>query len=160
MTKAIVFDMDGTLNDFYGVNGWLNDLQNENPRPYEEAPQKYDIDTLNAVLNELKAVGYRIIITTWLAKDSSKAYDTLVRAAKLSWLKKYNFPYDEIHMVKYGTTKADCTRRLGGYQILVDDNDKIRQGWHLGRTIDAKQNILNELVNILESDLRAKYLTT
>ena len=30
MTKAIYFDMDGTIANFYGVDGWLNDLINEN----------------------------------------------------------------------------------------------------------------------------------
>ena len=60
------------------------------------------------------------------------------------------FYYDEIHMVRYGTTKANCTRKIGGVQILVDDNEKIRNGWRLGDTIDANKNILSELINLLE----------
>lgn len=55
------------------------------------------------------------------------------------------FPYDEIHLVKYGTTKANCTRTKADYQILVDDNAEVRAGWHLGATIDATENILVEL---------------
>ena len=62
---------------------------------------------------------------------------------------KYNFPYDEIHLVKYGTTKADCTRHKGGFQILVDDNEKIRNGWSLGDTINANEDIIPSLLELL-----------
>jgi hypothetical protein len=52
-------------------------------------------------------------------------------------------------LVKYGTTKANCTRKLGGFQILVDDNEKIRQGWNLGSTINANENIIEYLRELL-----------
>ena len=35
--KTIVFDMDGTIADLYGVKGWLNYLRNEDTTPYEKA---------------------------------------------------------------------------------------------------------------------------
>jgi hypothetical protein len=149
--KVLVFDMDGTIADLYGVNNWLNDLRAENPRPYVSAKPLYDMDSLNAILEIFKLQGWKIVVTTWLAKDSSKDYDKLVRDAKLAWLEKYRFPYDEIHLVKYGTTKANCTRKLGGYQVLVDDNEKVRCGWRLGDTINANKNIIDELIKLLES---------
>ena len=34
MAKKIYFDMDGTIADFYGVDGWLADLEAHNVRPY------------------------------------------------------------------------------------------------------------------------------
>ena len=37
MEKAIYFDMDGTIADLYGVDGWLDDLMNESTRPYAAA---------------------------------------------------------------------------------------------------------------------------
>lgn len=149
MNKTLVFDMDNTINKFYDVNDWLNDLHNEDIRPYVICEPKYDMVILNEILLTLKALGWRVAITTWLAKDSTKEYDNKVRKAKIEWLKKYNFPYDEIHMVKYGTTKANSTRRLGGYQILIDDNDDIRKGWSLGSTINANKNILKELTDLI-----------
>ena len=149
MNKTLVFDMDGTLADLYGVNNWLGDLRSENPRPYVVAKPMYNMDILNELLNILKNMGWRVVVTTWLAKESTKAYDEKVRKAKLDWLKQYNFPYDEIHLVKYGTTKANCTRRIGGYQILIDDNEKVRNGWKLGSTINANENILKDLVALI-----------
>ena len=149
MEKILVFDMDGTIADLYGVDNWLESIRAESPHPYLTAKPLYDMDSLNTLLNIFKSLGWRIVVTTWLAKNSSKEYDRLVREAKLAWLEKYNFPYDEIHLVKYGTTKANCTRKHGGLQILIDDNEKVRNGWHLGNTIDANHNILNELFDLL-----------
>lgn len=150
MNRTIVFDMDGTIADFYGVNGWLNDLQNENTRPYDIAKPLYNMEVFNAIIDILRLQGWRIVVTTWLSKGATKAFEDRTRASKLAWLERYGVQYDEIHLVRYGTTKANATRRLGGYQILVDDNAKIRQGWHLGSTIDANKNILDELLKILE----------
>lgn len=135
--KVLVFDMDGTLGDLYGVDGWLEDLRAERTRPYAEARPLVDMDELRNILVQLQHRGYRIVITSWLAKEASKAYDDAVRQVKLAWLKLWRFPYDEIHLVKYGTTKANCTRKHGKEQTLFDDNEKIRKGWHLGNAVDA-----------------------
>jgi hypothetical protein len=149
--RTLVFDMDGTIANFYGVDGWLEDLRNENTRPYEVASPLYDMDILNSILNAFKNKGWNIIVTTWLAKDGSQEFNNRTRVAKKEWLDRYNFPYDDVHMVKYGTTKANCTRKLGGFQILVDDNANVRKGWTLGATIDANENIIETLLKILMS---------
>ena len=149
MNKILVFDMDGTIADLYGVENWLEDLRSENARPYEVAKAIYDKVVLNEILEMLKSQGWRIVVTTWLAKDSTEYYKNLVRQAKLQWLAEQEFPFDEIHLVAYGTTKANCTRKLGGFQVLVDDNEQVRNGWHLGDTIDANENILEKLVDLL-----------
>ena len=150
--KILVFDMDGTIADFYGVNGWLEYLNESNPTPYIIAEPLYDMVVLTSVLNILKTKGWKIVVTSWLAKDSTKDFDKEVRQAKKEWLEEYNFPFDEIHLVKYGTTKANCTRKLGGYQILVDDNEQVRKGWNLGATINANENILDKLIDLLVAE--------
>lgn len=91
MNKTIVFDMDGTIADFYGVENWLIEIRNESTKPYEIAEPLYNIETLNTILEFLKMSGWRIVVTSWLAKDSTKEYKEKVRKAKLEWLKNMIF---------------------------------------------------------------------
>lgn len=153
MSKTLVFDMDGTIVNLYGVKNWLEYLTAKDPTPYVVAEPLVDMDTLNSLIGILKNLGWRIVVTTWLAKNSTTTYDMAVREAKLNWLNEHNFDYDEIHLVKYGTTKANCTRKYGGVQILIDDNENIRKGWTLGDTIDANTNICKALVDIIKKEI-------
>ena len=57
MRKTLVFDMDGTIADLYGVNGWLENLREENARPYIEAKPLYDMDVLASILGLLRLKG-------------------------------------------------------------------------------------------------------
>ena len=149
MNKTLVFDMDGTIANLYGVENWLEMLRAEDPTPFIVAQPMYDMDALKVILEMLKLQGWTIAVTSWLSMGSTREYDKLVRKAKREWLERYDFPFDEIHLVAYGTTKANCTRKNGGYQILVDDNEKVRNGWNLGGTINANENILEKLVELL-----------
>jgi hypothetical protein len=144
--RLICFDMDGTLNKFYDVPDWLSKLRAEDPSPYLNASPMWDMEALASVLRNLQSKGWEISVITWLSKDSSESYKTATRAAKLEWLKRYNFPFDSFHGVAYGATKADSVRRIAEYAILVDDNQKVRNGWSLGKTIDpTKVDLIEEL---------------
>lgn len=150
MVKTLVFDMDGTIADLYGVDNWLSDLRKEKVRPYAICQPLVDINRLNEICDMFRSIGYKIIITTWLSKDSSTDYKKRVRETKVNWLENVGFKYDEIHLVQYGTTKAKCTKHYGNNQVLIDDNEKVRNGWTLGDTIDANENILEKLVDLFE----------
>lgn len=152
MTKALVFDMDGTLANLYAVQDWLQKLRAYDETPYRDAAPLYDAQALVPLINKLKAAGFRIIVTSWLSKESTKEYDKKVRQAKREWLKNYGFPYDEIHLVKYGTPKIKCSRKKADYQILVDDNAEVRQAWPFD-CIDANQNILPALEDLLVKEV-------
>ena len=149
MKKILVFDMDKTIADLYGVNGWLEMLRAEDSTPYKIAKPIYDMDILNCLLNILKSVGYEVIVTTWLAKGSSKKYDNEVAKVKKEWLDKYGFPYDEINAVPYGYEKSLCTKSKGGFQILFDDDANARASWSNGMTVDANNNILEFLRQLI-----------
>ena len=137
--KMIVFDMDGTIADLYSVNGWLEMLRAFDPTPYIEAKPMWDMEELATVLNCLRVVGIEVRIVTWLSMETTKEYDSAVRLAKREWLEQYGFPFDHFHGVAYGATKADSVRRYLAENegaILIDDNAKVREGWHLGDAID------------------------
>lgn len=154
MTKGIIcFDMDGTIADFYNVPDWLKYIEQENPYPYIMAKPLWDMEKLAEVLNKLIAQGWEIRVISWLAGSSSKEYDEVVRTAKIWWLNHYHFPYQKAHLVMFGTTKADCIRRIAekGSAILIDDNEKVRKGWHMGKTIDPLNcDLIEELERLLE----------
>ena len=149
MNKAIIFDMDGTIADLYAVENWLPMLKEENTKPYRIAKPMYEMNELAELLNLLKKEGWKIVVTSWSSKQASRKYDKRVRSAKVAWLKKYNFPADEIHIVKYGKSKSEVTKKLGGFQILVDDNAEVRAEWQNGATINAEHNIIEELSKLL-----------
>ena len=151
--KMICFDMDGTIADLYRVEGWLEMLRAENPTPYIEAKPMWDMVELANTLMELQANGIEIRIITWLSKDSTEDYKNVVRMAKREWLANFGFPFDYFHGVQYGATKADSVRRYLAENegaILIDDNAKVREGWHLGETINPTEcDIIEMLKNLL-----------
>ena len=129
--KKLVFDMDGTLADFYGVEGWLEYLENSDTTPYEIAKPLVDFKELNSLLKQLQTIGFKVVVTSWLAKNASQEFDKKVRQAKKAWLEKYGMPIDEIHLVKYGTPKQQCSK--GDEQILFDDNADVRKSFENSR---------------------------
>ena len=140
--KYLCFDMDGTIADLYSVENWLERLKAYDDTPYREAPPMWDMDELKNALIAVQEIGIKIVIITWASKDSTREYDKAVKQAKLDWLAEMGFPYDFFHCVKYGTTKASTIRRYmetDDTAILIDDNEKVRNGWALGETIDPTE---------------------
>ena len=149
MTKTLVFDMDGTIADLYAVTDWLENIIAENVRPYAIAEPMYNMNKLVNVINRLKENGWRVAIVSWTSKHGSKEYNKAVRKVKKEWLDRYNFPYDELHIIKYGTPKSYCMKRTGGFQILFDDEEPNRKAWRNGSTVNANENIYKILKNML-----------
>lgn len=143
MTKAIYFDMDGTIANLYGVENWLENLRAENPMPYEKALPLLKLNQLAKILNNLQKKGWSIGIVSWLSKNSSKNYDLEVTKAKNKWLKSHlkSVKFDEIKIVPYGTPKEKIVNFPKG--ILFDDEEKNRENWK-GKAFDEK-NILEIL---------------
>ena len=155
--KMVVFDMDGTIADLYGVENWLTDLRRYNAMPYRKAEPMWDMAELAQVLNQVQAIGIEVRIVTWLSKDTNADYDRAVRQAKRDWLQFYEFPFDYFHGVQYGATKADSVRRYLAEDesaILFDDNAKVRQGWHMGEAIDPNEvDIIGFLRDLIAENL-------
>ena len=128
-TKKIYFDMDGTIADLYGVEGWLADLVAENTRPYALAKPMVNMSRLARRLNTLQKAGYEIGVITWLSKNGTDNYNKAVTEVKMAWLKKHlaSVQFNELHMVAYGTPKQTL-----GKGILFDDELPNREKWGEG----------------------------
>ena len=131
--KTINFDMDGTLANLYGVENWLSDLTNSNPRPYVVAKPLLNMSALARILNRLKKSGYKINIISWLSKNSTTEYDKAVTFAKRQWLSKHlkSVSFDNIYIVPYGTPKQTISSG-----ILFDDEKPNRDNW-TGQAFDV-----------------------
>ena len=147
MEKKIYFDCDGTFVDLYGVENWLDYLINNNPYPYMVAKPLVNLSHMARLIHKAQKEGYKVGIISWLSKSGSEEYDRLVTIAKSEWLKKHlpSVTFDEIHIVKYGTSKASL-----GKGILFDDEEKNRKEWEekSGEAYDVTDMLLT-LRNIL-----------
>lgn len=142
--KAIYFDMDGTIANLYAVENWLEDLQNENTRPYEQAKVMLKMNILARYLNKLQKKGYIIGIVSWLAKNSTQEYNERITKAKIDWLHKHllSVHWDELHIVEYGTPKQTVVQHSKG--ILFDDEEQNRTNW-TGTAYDV-----NNIIEVLK----------
>ena len=144
MTKAIYFDMDGTIANLYGVENWLEMIIARDETPYREAKPLVNLNSLARILNRLQTQGYVIGIISWLAKGSTAEYDKAVEKAKIDWLKKHlaSVHFNEIHIVEYGTPKEKVV--LNPLGILFDDEERNRKNW-VGTAYDV-----NNIIEILK----------
>ena len=142
MTKAIYFDMDGTIANLYAVDNWLPKLRAYDPSPYMDATPMLRLCSLAKRLNRLQKNGYTIGIVSWLSKDPNPNYGELVAEAKRAWLKKHlpSVSWDEIVIVPYGTPKASVVEFPQG--ILFDDEEPNRNNW-MGTAYDVDAILAN-----------------
>ena len=145
MIKAIYFDLDGTIADLYGVEGWLDDLIAENTRPYAEAKPLLNLSLLARYIHKAQKMGYIVGIISWLSKSGTPEYNKAVTEVKREWLKKHlpSVEWDEIHIVEYGTPKSTCRTCPG---ILFDDEERNLKEWGAGAVIAS--SLLEVLRNL------------
>ena len=142
--KAIYFDMDGTIADFYGVNGWLDCLLKNDIYPYLMAKPMFDVWAFAKLLNSLKRKGYHIGVISWGSKNASKEFNERIERAKKHWLKEnLLIALDEIKIVPYGTPKSKVVDFPDG--ILFDDEENNRIEWGMSAYTPA------EIIKILEA---------
>lgn len=153
MIKELVFDMDGTIADLFGVEDWLDKIRAYDPTPYQIAEPLVDMAELACLLRSLQNCGVNVAVITWLSKEPNKQYDDEVRKAKRAWLKEYSFPFDSLRCVAYGTPKhkIEAARLDDDEEALIfDDDARVRRDWNLGGAIDpTTTNILDVLKEIL-----------
>lgn len=143
MAKAIYFDMDGTIANFYGVENWLDYLIASDTTPYRVAQPLINMNSLARLLNRLQAEGYHIGIVSWLSKCGTETYNAETTATKMDWLNRHlhSVHWNEIKIVPYGTPKQEVVDVVGG--ILFDDELPNRTNW-IGTAYDV-DNIIEIL---------------
>ena len=142
MKQMIWFDMDGTIVNLYGVEGWLEDIKNERADAYRDAKPMLNLQALARVLNRLEKAGYEIGIVSWLAKGASADYDEKVREAKKAWLAEHlaSVKFARVDIIKYGEPKQN-----GRDGILFDDEEPNRKAWN-GQAYDV-----NAIIKVLRA---------
>ena len=68
MKRGIYFDVDGTIANLYGVEGWLADLEAENVRPYVVAKPMVNLSLLARYIHKAQKMGYVVGVISWLSK--------------------------------------------------------------------------------------------
>ena len=143
---TIWFDMDGTIADLYGVENWLDYLIASDPTPYAIAKPLLRLSALARVLNGLQRKGYKIGVISWLAKNSTTAFDEEVTKAKKEWLAKHlkSVRFDFVEIVPYGTDKNIV--RKTSTDILFDDEEGNRENWEgIAYNVDNILEVLKAL---------------
>lgn len=123
---TINFDMDGTIADLYGVDGWLDMLTAEDTTPYAIAKPLVNLRVFARYVNKLTKAGHTINIISWTSKKGSEEYNEAVAEVKKEWLKIHlkSVTFSAIHIVPYGTPKEDIATG-----VLFDDEEKNRNSW-------------------------------
>ena len=67
--REINFDMDGTIADLYGVEGWLDYLMNKDVTPYANAKALVNLSALARVLNRLQKMVTRFALFLGLQRS-------------------------------------------------------------------------------------------
>lgn len=153
MTKAIYFDMDGTVADLYNSNRWLEKLEAQETGVFIDLKPIVDMNELSIVCNKLQAKGWTIGVITWLPMKACSIYEQECTEEKNLWVGRY-MPYvQEMYCQSYGTPKQQALKQQSDKTVLVDDNQEVRSMWENGRnriTIDATKDIIQELKKLLE----------
>lgn len=139
----IWFDMDGTIADLYGVDGWLDYIHNEDVTPYAVAKGLVNMNSLARVLNRLQRNGHQIGVISWTARNGSEAYNEAVAVAKRAWLKRHlnSVQFDAIEIKPYGYNKSNVA---SAQDVLFDDEKQNRDQW-IGIAYDV-----NNIIEILK----------
>lgn len=129
MVKKIWFDLDGTLVNLYGVEGWLDMLRAYDPTPYQMAKPMVNMSALARLLHKAQRLGYEVGVISWLSKTSTAEYDMAVTEVKIEWLRSHlpSVEWNEIKIVAYGTPKHELCE---GW--LFDDEEHNRNAWGEG----------------------------
>lgn len=131
--KKIFFDMDGTVADLYGRDGWLESIQNEEAGLFLNLEPLHDTEAFDEMAMNLISNGWSIGIITWLPMNASFQYMETVAKEKWLWAQRF-MPYiSEFHAIPYGMPKQNAPFKKAQKMVLVDDNYEVLRMWTTGK---------------------------
>ena len=151
MKLKILFDLDGTVANLYGVHNWLECLRSEIPI-YEELEPLVDMEQLDFIANVLAEKGVEFGVVTWLSMGASETYELITAMEKFRWCQKFMPFIDEFEAQPYGTPKQTNYRNCNC--ILIDDNAEVRASFetpHRRKAYDANLDIIEFLTDLANS---------
>ena len=124
---TVWFDMDGTLFDLYGVENWLEYIQNEDTYPYAVAKPMVNLARLARYIHQLQPKGVKFGIVSWTSKCGTRLYHMAIADTKTNSLDRHipSVSWDYIKIVPYGTPKGELCKE----GILFDDELNNRLNW-------------------------------
>ena len=124
----IIFDLDGTLADLYGVDDWLPMLRAEDATPYREANPMVNMSRLARAIHKAQRNNIQVTVVSWGSMGSSADYLAETETAKREWLASHlpSVDFDDIAITPYGVDKSLFAT---ADDILFDDNDAIRENF-------------------------------
>ena len=142
------FDVDGTLVDFYGVDGWLEMLINEDTTPYEVAKPLISFSLFARLVNKALARGDTVNLITCASKDATPEFFARIEKVKRAYFKKHmpSVEFSNIFVIPYNAPKYEYAKG-----ILFDDEERHREAWrkHNGTYSFDETDILNILKALL-----------
>lgn len=123
--EVVYLDMDGTIFDLYGVEGWLSKLENEESGLFRDLkPMITEEELFKLYPEEL----YEIRILSMTPKMASPRYIDQVKFEKDLSLEKH-FP--KLRAGKRIYLKYGFNKNLKGSKnaILIDDSESVRKTW-------------------------------
>lgn len=153
MSKVIMFDMDGTVYDLYGVDNWLEKLENSDVSAYADGAPLVNLRELEKVCRALIEKGFEIGVITWLSKCGNEKFNRDTTLTKKMWVEN-NMPYvTKFTAQTYGTPKQKALDKSVKFAILVDDNADVRKMWDTPKqrkSINANNDIISELWKLIK----------
>jgi len=149
--KKIVFDLDGTLYDLYGVPDWEKKLREEKENIFLEGKSFLNKDFYE-IIEELLKNGFSFDVATWLPMFATKQYEEKCRKEKERWVKENLKFVKNIYIDAYGVPKQKMVKEKSSLMILIDDNLEVCKDWATKKQRQYK-NVKDNLIEILEEIL-------
>lgn len=125
----VFFDMDGTVADLYGRDGWLLELRSK-VSPFKELAPLVDMEALDSYMKALKPRNFHFEIITWTPMEATHKFHTECANDKDLWATKYMNQIEDVTCLPYGTPKQDAENvNQSEVNILIDDNPEVIESW-------------------------------